>query len=404
MYICRYGIEFHICKVMITRHLQNKIIELSGKFPIVSIIGPRQAGKTTLAKVCFPRYAYVNLESPDIRLFAQSDPKAFLKQFTQGVIIDEVQYVPDLFSYIQVIVDEIQKEGMFILTGSQNFNLLEQLSQSLAGRVALFTLLPFSLAELTAHFSLKPSYSMYILHGMYPRLWDKHIAPVDYYPQYIKTYLERDVRMIKNISNSILFTKFLHIIAGRAGQILNYTSIANDLGVDVKTIQSWVSVLEASYIVFLLPVFHKNYNKRIIKAPKLYFYDTGLLCSLLQISNQELFDIHQFKGNIFENFIITELKKHIINHSLPYTMYYWRDSTGNEIDCIIDNGFDQTIIEIKSSSTIHQDFFKSIEKYQVLSQTSPENSYLIYGDSEKQIRSSAKVLPWNEAINCIPKL
>jgi predicted AAA+ superfamily ATPase len=380
---------------MVNRILSDAIRSQAHFFPVISIGGPRQSGKTTLAKHCFPDHDYINLESPDLRLFAQTDPRSFLKNHRAGVIIDEAQYVPELFSYLQAEVDERQRTGEFVLAGSQNFLLAERISQSLAGRVALFTLLPFSIEELRSAQPIDARYQRYVLSGMYPRLWDKGIPPADYYPNYIQTYIERDVRNIKNISNLSLFTIFLKIMAGRAGQIMNFTSIANDVGVDTKTIQSWTSILEASYIVFLVPVFYKNYNKRLVKAPKLYFHDTGLLCSLLGIVSEEMLDVHPNKGNVFENFVFTELRKSLANTRKQHQLHYWRDSTGNEIDCIVDTGTEQKIVEIKSSTTIHPDFFKQIVRYQLLSVVSPGQSFLVCGDTASSERSAAQVVGWD---------
>lgn len=395
VYFCKYGIKIQICKIMISRIIEVKIIELAGKFPVISITGPRQSGKTTLAKKCFPDYTYVNLESPDTREFARSDPKSFLAAYKNGIIIDEVQYVPELFSYIQVLVDEKQSVGEIILTGSQNFLMIESITQSLAGRVALFRLVPFSLTELKSELSSETEYESLILSGMYPRLWDKNIHPADYYPQYIQTYIERDVRSLRQIANLNQFTRFLKLAAGRVGNVMNYMSLSNDVGVDVKTIQSWMSVLEASYICFFLPAYHKNYNKRIIKSPKLFFYDTGIVCSLLGIHSTDMLTNHPLLGNLFENFVISEIQKEILNHNRQFRMYFWRDSSNNEIDCLLEQGLEQKIVEVKSSRTVHSDFFKNLQLFQKLSEKSPGNSFLVYGDKEGYIRNNIKVIPWH---------
>lgn len=265
---------------MIPRILSTKILELAQKFPVLMVTGPRQSGKTTLLRNLFPDLYYASLENPETRLFALRDPKGFLLRYAGGGIIDEAQLVPDLFSYIQGIVDESGKAGQFILSGSQSFQLHNRISQSLAGRTAIFRLLPFSFHELMPEDRLLPSPEENILHGFFPRMFDKQIAPADFFPNYIQTYLERDVRTLQNIHDLNLFNRFLGLCAGRTGQLLDFTSLANDCGISVNTAKAWIAVLEASYILFLLQPYHVNFNKRIVKRPKLYFYDTGLCCSL----------------------------------------------------------------------------------------------------------------------------
>lgn len=379
---------------MIKRKLESKIKELSKKLPVISITGPRQSGKTTLVKMCFPDYTYANLEMPDVRDLAKSDPRSFLTNYKNGLIIDEAQYIPELFSYIQGFVDESGKMGKYILTGSQNFLLLEKIAQSLAGRVGIFHLLPFSMNEISGSISLSNNYHTYIFKGLYPRIYDTKISPDQFYLSYIQTYLERDVRNIKNIANLSLFKKFLSLAAGRIGQLVNYASLANAVGVDIKTIQNWFSILEASFIVFFIRSYHKNYNKRLVKSPKMYFYDTGLACALLGIQNQHQIINHYFKGELFENFIISEINKYLVNEGKRPELYFWRDNTGNEIDCIIDEGMSHKIVEIKSSQTISLDFFKGLTYYQKLSGITADKSYLIYGGGINQNRSLGKVIGW----------
>lgn len=382
--------------MVINRTLQNKIKQLSRKFPVVSINGPRQSGKTTLAKLCFSDFDYVNLEMPDNRTYAQEDPRSFLNRFKQGVIIDEIQYVPELFSYIQGIVDDNPSTGQFIITGSQNFLLMEKISQSLAGRVAATILLPFSLQEIDTENLVPGNFQEIVFNGFYPRIFDKNIEPADFYPSYIQTYLERDIRNISNIQNLSAFRTFLEIAAGRTGQIINFTSISNEIGVDQKTVRNWFSILEASYIVYFVRPWLKNYNKRLIKSPKLYFYDTGLVCSLLGIHHSEDITRHFLRGALFENLIFSELMKIFHNNFRPPELFFWRDNTGNEIDCIIKTGNTEKVIEIKSATTITSDFFKGLTYYQKLSGLPTENLFIIYGGTEKQIRSAATVLGWNQ--------
>jgi len=379
---------------MIVRLVEKNAIKLAGKFPIISITGPRQSGKTTLSKICFPDYDYVNLEMPDIRSFALSDPRQFLDRFKKGVIIDEIQYVPELFSYLQGIVDERSETGQFIITGSQNFLLMEKISQSLAGRVAIINLLPLSLDELKLEKLLPFSYQDYIFNGSYPRIYDEKIHPPDFYPSYIQTYLERDVRNISNIMNLTIFKTFLEIAAGRIGQVINFTSVSNELGVDQKTVKNWFSVLESSFIVFFVRPFTKNYNKRLIKSPKMYFFDTGLACSLLGIQRAEDVSRHFLRGALFENLVFTELMKNYFNKVRPPRLYFWRDNTGNEIDCILHSGDKEIVIEIKSGTTITPDFFKGLEYYRRLSGLPEGNFYLVYGGRAGQSRNLARVLGW----------
>jgi uncharacterized protein len=382
--------------MVIKRTLSEKIKQLTGKFPVISINGPRQSGKTTLAKLCFPGYDYVNLEMPDNRTFAQEDPRSFLNSYKQGVIIDEIQYVPELFSYIQGIVDNNPATGQFIITGSQNFLLMEKISQSLAGRVAVTMLLPFSIQELKAENLVPKEFQQMAFKGFYPRIFDRNIDPADFYPSYIQTYLERDVRNISNIQNLSAFKTFLEIAAGRTGQIINFTSISNEIGVDQKTVKNWFSILEASYIVYFVRPWLKSYNKRLVKSPKMFFYDIGLVCSLLGIHHPEDITRHFLRGALFENLVFSEFMKIFYNNFRRPELFFWRDNTGNEIDCIIRTGILEKVIEIKSGKTISSDFFKGLTFYQKLSGLPSENFFLFYGGTEKQVRSAATVLGWNQ--------
>ena len=380
---------------MIKRQLGAYIQKLRSKFPIISITGPRQSGKTTLARMIFTEYKYINLENPDDRQELQEDVRGFLNRYAgDGIIIDEAQNVPELFSYLQGFADSLSDMGKIILSGSQNFLLMEKISQTLAGRVGIVNLFPFSLGELKNTDYWMDDVFDFLITGMYPALYDRSITPQDYYPGYIQTYLERDVRSLKNIGDLNTFRRFLQLCAGRIGQILNYSSLANDLGIDHKTVKSWISVLEASYIIFLLNPHYKNFNKRIIKQPKLYFYDTGLAASLLRLrSKDSLYSFH-LKGNLFENFIISEYVKSTIHSGYQPDAYFFRDSTGNEVDLIIDRVPDLISVEIKSGSTISNEFFKGLIKYQSISDTGPEKSYLIYSGDKSGPRKHAQVLSW----------
>lgn len=380
---------------MIKRDLCDSIERLAKKFPVLFITGPRQSGKTTLVKYVFPHYRYVNLEMLDERAAAREDPRFFLSIGTsQGMIVDEAQHVPELFSYIQGTVDDSREMGKFILTGSQNFLLLQKISQSLAGRAAVLHLHPFSFSELKRTSFRKTDLAETLLTGWYPPVYDRGIEPHDFYPAYITTYVERDVREITNISDLTLFQRFIRLCAGRTGQLLNYSGLANDIGVNYKTVQSWISILEASFIIFLLKPYYKNYRKRLVKSPKLYFLDTGLLCSLLDIETVEQLSTHYLRGGIFESFVISEyIKKKLHSASTP-RVFFWRDNTGHEIDFLYETGGKTFAVEIKSGETINGDFFKGLAFYQKISGHGRDNCYLIYGGDRREERKYGKVLGW----------
>ncbi len=377
---------------MISRVSSRKVLEMAKKFPVITITGPRQSGKTTLCKSVFSQYACVSLENPDTREFAQSDPKGFLDTYTGNLIIDEAQHVPELFSYIQGIVDEKKQTGQFILSGSQNFLLLEKISQSLAGRVYVFHLLPLSYAELKNENvkDLKDA----IFYGGYPRLFDANIAPKDFFPSYIQTYLERDVRNMINLRDLNLFNAFLKLCAGRIGQLFNANSLSTEIGVDAKTIQNWISILEKSFVVFRLYPWHENFNKRVIKTPKLYFYDTGLACGLLGIKSVEELELHFAKGGLFENFIILEKMKLKLNMGEQADLFFWRDSHGNEIDVLETKGNTQVVTEIKSAKTLKNDFFKGLQWYEKIAKKYSIKKQLVYGGDDNQKRTEAEVISW----------
>ena len=362
--------------------------------PIITLTGPRQSGKTTLVKKLFPNHGYANLESAEVRAFAETDPKGFLSQFSEGIILDEVQRIPNLLSYVQVVSDENPRPGFFILSVSQNFALLESISQSLAGRTSIFNLLPLSLSELRDFGTIYERYENYVFKGFYPRLYDLDLHPQELLPDYIDSYLERDVRQLINVKNLGSFQFFLRLCAGRNGQLLNKNSLAAEIGVDNKTINSWLGILEASYIIFRLHPYHKNYKKRLIKTPKLYFYDTGLACALLDIRSEDQLNSHYLKGELFEAFIISELMKERINQGNRPRLYFWRDKTGHEVDCLIEEGTLLKYIEIKSGRTLNTSFFKNLTFFQKLSEASPENAYLIYGGKEVQYRKQAQIVGW----------
>jgi len=344
--------------MIINRILIKSLSRAVKQYPVLFITGPRQSGKTTISKKVFNKFIYKNLEDPETRLFAKNDPKNFLSQ-ADKIIIDEIQRVPELLSYIQVMADADNKKK-FVITGSQNILVSQKVSQSLAGRVAIFNLLPFSFEEIiNTSFGKKDIYEQ-VIYGFYPRIYDKLLDPIEWFPNYIQTYLERDVREIKNISSLIDFQRFLKLCAGRTGQILNLSSLANDLGAAVNTIKGWLSVLEATFIIYLVPPFYKNFNKRIIKSPKLYFYDTGLVCSLLAIKNEDQLKTHPLYGNIFETLCVSEVVKQNYNNNLHINFYYWRDKSGNEVDLLYEKNNKINAVEIKSSSTFSQEFIKEL--------------------------------------------
>jgi predicted AAA+ superfamily ATPase len=380
---------------MIKRSITEKLVAMGSKFPIVTLTGPRQSGKSTLLKSILPDYRYVSMEDPDNRLFANDDPRGFLKTYPDKTIIDEVQRVPDLFSYLQTHVDTENRKGMYYLAGSQNFLLMQSISQSLAGRTAILKLLPFSHGEMKKAGILPTSIQNEIFQGGYPRIYDKKIQPTDFYPNYIQTYIEKDLRLLKNIDDLSKFILFIKLCAGRIGQLLNLSSLANETGIAVSTVQSWISVLEASYIIYLLKPDHNNYSKRLVKAPKLYFCDTGLASSLLGVEDEEQLSTHFLRGGLFENMIINEFIKDSFNNGKEPNMTFWRDSTGNEVDLLISQKGKQLAYEIKSGATYSSNYFKGIRVWAGLSETTPENCYVIYSGDKKLSTSQGEVIPWN---------
>ncbi len=350
---------------MFKRVLEDVLKKQSLYFPVVSVSGPRQSGKTTLAKTVFSHLPYVLLEDPDIQMQATQDPRGFLSMYEDsGAIFDEIQNTPELLSYLQGIVDKLNKPGQFVVTGSQNLVLAEQISQTLAGRVGVTTLLPLSASELNQ----KEKLSVYakILQGGYPRLHALSIPPSMFYPSYIATYVERDVRQIKQVADLKTFQIFLKLCAARVGQVVNYTSLAVDAGISYSTAREWLNILQTSYIVFFLEPYHENFNKRLIKMPKLYFYDTGVVSYLLGINSESDLATHSMRGSLFENLVILDLLKERLNHGQSPELYFWRDQTGNEIDCLADWRNQLNAIEIKSSSTFQADYLKSLKFFEKL--------------------------------------
>jgi len=377
---------------MINRNCEQELVKLANQFKTVAVVGPRQSGKTTLVRYVFKDKTYINLENLDMRHFAQNDPRGFLSQYSDGAIFDEIQRVPELFSYLQEILDNDRATGKFILTGSNNFLLQESISQSLAGRVAYLCLLPFSIYELPGH--EREDIYLTINKGMYPPLYDQKVDIDKWYPNYIRTYIERDVRLLKNISNPNTFDRFVRLCAGRIGQLLNMSNLAIETGVDNKTISSWLSILENSFIIFRLQPHFQNYNKRLVKMPKLYFYDTGLACSLLGIQKADQLPMNPYYGALFENLVVNEFIKYRFNQAKNSNVYFWRDNTGNEVDMVIETGNNLYSVELKGGKTITPEFFRGTERWQKISGL--KSCAVIYAGNEYQKRSNGiEIFPWN---------
>jgi predicted AAA+ superfamily ATPase len=373
---------------MIFRTATSKVQFLAQQFKAVSIIGPRQSGKTTLAKFVFPDKTYVNFENPDTRLFAIEYP--------DGAIFDEAQRVPELFNYLQQILDETSENGLFIITGSNNFLLQESISQSLAGRIAYLTLLPLTLEEIGEQHT---SCNELLVKGAYPGLYKERIDPNTWYANYIRTYIERDVRLVKNINNLLAFERFLRLCAGRIGQLLNLNSLALEVGVDAKTINTWIGILEMTFVAFRLQPYHKNFNKRLVKMPKLYFYDTGLAAALLSIENSQQLELNSYRGVLFENFVVLDLLKRRYNEAKASNLFFWRDSAGNELDILIDHSEQLIPVEVKSGQTVTPAFFKGLNYWQKI--TGSEGGYVIYTGNQLEKRSQGRtLLPYTD----LPKI
>ncbi|MDR1226679.1 MAG: ATP-binding protein [Prevotellaceae bacterium] len=379
---------------MIRREIANKLLEMATKYPILTLTGPRQSGKSTLLKKVFPEYEYVSLEDPDMRMFAQEDPRQFLANYPNKAFIDEVQRVPSLFSYLQTHVDNSGKEGMYLLAGSQNFLLMQSITQSLAGRTAVMKLLPFSHAEMKREKILPTTLHEEIFKGAYPRIYKSNIHPTDFYPHYIQTYVERDVHLMQSIEDLSKFIRFVKLCAGRIGQLLNYTSLANDCGISASTAQAWISVLEASYIVYLLKPEFNNYSKRLVKTPKLYFYDTGLACSLLEIKEAKQVATHFLRGGLFENLVVNEFVKDAYNKGEEPLLSFWRDKTGNEVDLIYTANSIQYAYEIKAGHTYSSDYFKGLTLWAKDTAAQPVQCNVVYAGAKDLSIQKGNVFGW----------
>ena len=384
---------------MIPRTITENIIRLAGKYPVITITGPRQSGKTTLVKAIFPDHHYVTLENQFARDRAMNDPGSFFTPETRKMILDEVQNVPQLLSYIQEITDRNNINGQFILTGSQSLLLSEKISQTLAGRTAVLKLLPFGLEELSSIPEMKEKrYEEWMFTGFYPRMVDQHIQPIDFFPFYFETYVQRDVRQIQNIRDLNQFANFVRLCAGRIGQLLDYSSLAKDAGISVNTAKGWISLLEATYILFLIHPYYHNFSKRIIKSPKLYFTDTGLASFLLNIRDPEQMQTHYLKGSLFENMVIMEMVKHRHNLAQPVNLWFYRDNNKNEIDCIYE-GRELTFIEIKSARSFNTEKVKDLRFMDRISIDQPIKKVIIYGGDESFTHLGYKVVSWKEMLS-----
>lgn len=386
------------------------------KFPVVAILGPRQSGKTTISQHFFNEHTFVTLENPDFRMFAKNDPQRFLREFgsAKGIIIDEFQYVPELLHYIQIEVDQNKRPGHFVLTGSQNFpqvrhslgdgGLNQAITQSLAGRVGILTLLPMSIHESLEN-ALFADVDTLMFKGAYPRIYSDDLLPIDFYPSYIKTYIERDVRDLAHVGDVLIFQKFMRLCAAHIGQSLKVEDLATNLGVDRRTVNQWLAVLESSYIVYLLKPYYNNYHKRLTKTPKIYFYDTGLACSLLDIKSRDALALSPYRGSLFESLMITDFYKQYYNIGIQPSLYFWRDQNGRiEVDCLIDKGNETIPVEIKSGETFSASFFSAINEWSKIADVDLEKNNVIYGGDVNQQRSNGKIVGWREASTFITNM
>ena len=393
---------------MIARHLEPYLRRDAGYYPVVTLTGPRQSGKTTLARKVFPDHHYCSLEDIETRQFAQEDPRGFLRQHSDAVILDEVQRCPDLVSYIQTDVDRDDTPGRFILTGSQNFLLMERISQSLAGRSAILHLLPLSRSELEGQSPSPTTMPQELFQnqssrldcwdiirsGLYPRIHDREIPSEIWLSDYIRTYVERDLRSLLNVGDLETFERFLALCAGRTGQLLNFSSLASDSGIAVDTARRWISILKTSFLVFLLRPHHRNFNKRVIRSPKLYFHDTGLACQLLGIKTSQQLIHHPLRGALFENFVIAETQKNYTHQREEPPLYFWRDQSGHEVDLLIDQAGQLFPCEIKSGATVQNSMLGGLRWWNQLTQTPAESAALVYGGDKCSERHGIRIRPW----------
>lgn len=377
------------------------------KFPVVGVFGPRQSGKTTLVRHFFNKHTYLNLEDHDLRDQARKDPKGLLANYASehGIILDEFQYAPEILSYLQLEADAQKRPGYFVITGSQNFLMNEAVTQSLAGRIGILTLLPLSLHELRSNNQLPAKFDEALFLGGYPRILTDNITPREFYPSYVNSYLERDIRQLVNVDNLIPFQQFMQLCAGRMGQPLNIADIATNCGVEQKTIRRWLSILEACYIIFFVGQYKNNFNRRVTARPKMYFYDTGLVCSLLDIKTPHEITNSVFRGFLFENLIIADLHKQYLNRGERPPLYFWRDKNGTlEVDCLVKLGNKLVAIEIKSGMTVNQGMFDGLLRWSDIAEVPADDRYVVYGGELEQQRSMAHLVGWQQVGDLVEKI
>lgn len=389
---------------MIPRVLEARLRSLATKFPVVTLTGPRQSGKTTLCRAVFADKPYVSLEAPDVQAFARGDPRGFLAGYREGAVLDEVQRAPDLLSYIQTEVDSRPDRGRFILTGSANFSLRQSIGQSLAGRTAVLHLLPLGLEELR-RFPQSPRELFEVLwKGSYPATFDRGLSPGEWYPSYLATYLERDVRMLLNVGDLVSFQTFLRLCAGRVGHLVNLSALGADAGVTHTTARAWLSVLEASYVVWRLPPYHANLGKRLVKTPKLHFLDSGLVCFLLGIRTPDQLGDHPLRGAVFETWVASEILKARLHRGLQPSLSFYRDRRGIEVDLLVELGRSVLAVETKSGQTVAADYFDGLKAFATAVGAAPPGprieGFVVYGGTETQRRSAAMVVPWSALDGC----
>lgn len=381
---------------MLPREAEPTIRRLADGYPVVAVTGPRQSGKTTLVRAMFASRPYVSLEDLDEREFAAQDPRGFLARFPDGAVLDEVQRAPGLFSYLQTRVDQERRNGLFILTGSQQFDLLSSITQTLAGRVALVPLLPFTLSELQAADRAPASLEELLFTGLYPPVHDRELEPGIWYANYVRTYVERDVRQMINVRDLSAFQRFVRMCAARTGQLLNLSALATDCGITHNTARAWLSVLEASYLVHLLQPHYRNFNKRLVKTPKLYFYDPGLAAWLLGVQTPSQLAVHPQRGALFETWVVSEMLKARFNRALASNLYFWQDRTGHEVDVVVEQGSTLIPVEVKSGQTVVADFFRGLDRWTEMAGDAGGRPWLVYAGDQRQSRSTVEVVPWRQ--------
>jgi predicted AAA+ superfamily ATPase len=386
---------------MIERDIQVELTKSRKEYPVICITGPRQSGKTTLARAAFPKLPYVSFEEPVTRNVFAEDPKGFLSRYAAGAVFDEVQHVPELFSYLQVMADARPEAGRFVLTGSQHFGLVEKISQSLAGRTAVLELLPFSANELQRGNWLASSLNAVLWAGAYPPVHDRGLRPERWYANYLATYIQRDVRQITQVHNLDAFTRFIRLCAGSTGQLINTNRLGSECGVDHKTIRRWLTVLQASYVIGLLPPYHRNFRKRLVKTPKLYFYDTGLACHLIGIQMEDQLDTHPLRGALFESWIFSELTKSLVNNGESPAMYFWRTHGGQEVDFLLERGGAMLAIEAKAGLAVDPTAVRTLESAVHVWDGMKTNQFIMFGGDDGMKIRGCTLMPWRNVSEVI---